>query len=293
MLRNWFFSRVMQPFLKTILYLNYLPQLQSGIKLPVTDRFSWFFRICPCHAKPTTGRILLRLDLNCVICKAITVFHVDIPFTKNFVPISIRIGKLRVLHLWNLSCKFHWYQKKNSFTFRHSQLIDIENCLLRIPGLVEFLSSNHPYMLITCICRRNKNLGNASWLHTPVVGNSLNTAYKCRLHKPAVCKSLRSPLMCWSHTPAVGKSLRNKPKCWSDTPAQGKSLMVVLTRWSHTPAVGKSLTVTPTCWSHTPAVGKSLGYMPTQWSHTPAVGKSLGDTHTRWSHAPAVGKSLK
>ena len=115
MLRNWFFSRVMQPFLKTILYLNYLPQLQSGIKLPVTDRFSWFFRICPCHAKPTTGRILLRLDLNCVICKAITVFHVDIPFTKNFVPISIRIGKLRVLHVWNLSCKFHWYQKKNSF----------------------------------------------------------------------------------------------------------------------------------------------------------------------------------
>ena len=183
MLRNWFFSRVMQPFLRAILYLNYLPQLQSGIKLPVTDRFSWFFRICPCHAKPTTGRILLRLDLNCVICKAITVFHVDIPFTKNFVPISIRIGKLRVLHVWNLSCKFHWYQKKNSFTFRHSQLIDIENCLLRIPGLVEFLSSNHPYMLITCICRRNKNLGNASWLHTPVVGNSLNTAHTCRLHK--------------------------------------------------------------------------------------------------------------
>ena len=97
-------------------------------------------------------------------------------------------------------------------------------------------------MLITCICTgRNKNLVNAGWLHTPVVGNSLNTAYKCRLHKPAVCKSLRSPLMCWSHTPAVGKSLRNKPKCWSDTPAQGKSLMVVLTRWSHTPAVGKSL----------------------------------------------------
>ena len=142
MLRNWvFFPASCNLSLKTILYLNYLPQLQSGIKLPVTDRFSWFFRICPCHAKPTTGRILLRLDLNCVICKAITVFHVDIPFTKNFVPISIRIGKLRVLHVWNLSCTFHWYQKKMRSRFGHSHLMDIENCLLRIQRLVELSRS--------------------------------------------------------------------------------------------------------------------------------------------------------
>ena len=89
-------------------------------------------------------------------------------------------------------------RKKFILRFAHSQLIDIENCLLRIPGLVEFLSSNHPYMLITCICTgRKKNLGHASRLHTPVMGNSLNTAHTCRLHK--TYSGQKSKVHAWVH----------------------------------------------------------------------------------------------